>query len=291
MKLDNLSYSKAEGERMPKEPVIEKRPGAVGDSVVPIIEDNISNESDYSKGTPFINSTVIFIISGGSKRERDYFHPILRRGSEFKRVRIAFRSKEGQGLKPYELKQLAEEFEKTSTFVSETDDHYRIEVGDSIFLLQDVDEFGHILKQYLTDHPKSSPVKWIISNPSFEIWLFYHHFDSPAPLSHGLSLNEHDRSNWLKEHLNNIIPGGVQSTKELYQAKTAIENSKKCYSETDGFPNIFSTQMHYLAISLIDAMGSELDDILKQRAEQIERFRRGEIRYMQTADSQPAEKE
>ena len=104
--------------------------------------------------------------------------------------------------------------------------------------------------------------------------MFYHYFDNPKPLKDGLALNERDRSNWLKEHLNNIIPGGIQPTKALFQTKTAIQNSIKCYSETDGCPNVFCTQMHHLAIAVADTMGTELDDMLKKRTEKIEKFRR-----------------
>ncbi len=272
MKLDDLGYAKSEGKRIPMSANVKELQDEQPYTATHIDADVIA-ESDYVKGSPTIEATVIFIISGGSRRERDYFHPIFIE-TGLRRIRIAFRSKEGQGLKPYELKQLAEDFVNTSTFVSETREHFQIEDGDIIYLLQDVDEFGEIIKPYITAVSETSPIKWIISNPSFEVWLFYHYFDNPKPLKDGLALNERDRSNWLKEHLNKIIPGGIQPTKALFQTKIAIQNSIKCYSETDGCPNVFCTQMHHLAIAVADAMGTELDDMLKKPTEKIEKFRR-----------------
>lgn len=86
-------------------------------------------------------------------------------------------------------------------------------------------------------------------------------------------MSEHDRSNWLKEHLNTIIPGGVKSTQALYVVERAIENSKNNYSEHEGFPSVYSTQMHIVAESILHEMDEEFSQMKKRREEKIEYYK------------------
>lgn len=229
--------------------------------------------TDYSKGAPFISIRIVFILSGGTTRERDYFRP-LKSDSQVGSIKIAFRSKEGQGLKPYELKSLAEDFLNTKRFVTEDNNSFQIEDGDILYLLQDVDEFGDEIRGYLSNIDKQQPSQWIISNPSFEIWLFYHYYDSPEVLHDGINMSEHDRSNWLKEYLNIIISGGVKTTQALYTAEDAIFNSRKNYDEKNGFPNLYSTQMHIVAESILSIMGNEFPEMKARREERVAYYKK-----------------
>ena len=263
MKIDGLRYSKGEASKV----VSEDSFNSVKDSVKAVDISGLGAEStDYTKGAPYLSTRIIFILSGGTKREKAYFKP-LKTDRQIHSVKIAFRSKEGQGLKPYELKELAENFVKNQYFVTEDNSSYHIEVDDIIYLLQDVDEFSEELWGYLKDNDEESSYRWIISNPSFEIWLFYHYFDNPSNLHEGISMSERDRSNWIKEYLNTLIPGGIKPTQALYTVEQAIENSKNNYSEQDGFPSLFSTQMHIVADSIISIMKEEFHQ-MKMRREQ-----------------------
>ena len=229
--------------------------------------------SDYSKGAPYLSTKIIFILSGGSKREKDYFKP-LKADKMIRSIKIAFRSKNGQGLKPYELNALAAEFIKNKNFVTEDDKCYRIEDEDIIYLLQDVDEFSIEVKKYLCDNATQSQYKWIVSNPSFEIWLFYHYFDTTELLEEGVRMSERDRSNWLKERLNTIVSGGVKTTQALYGIENAIANSSKNYVEENCFPKLYSTQMHIVAKSILSLMKSEFHDMKTRQEEKLEYYKR-----------------
>lgn len=48
--------------------------------------------SDYSKGEATIETKIVFIISGGDKREKDYFK-MLMKDRHIRRLKIAFVSK------------------------------------------------------------------------------------------------------------------------------------------------------------------------------------------------------
>ncbi len=269
MKIEELRYSKSESSRN----IPEDSPNSVknSDSSVDIAGLGVV-ATDYTKGSPYLSTRIIFILSGGAKREKDYFRP-LKTDGHIHSVKVAFRSKEGQGLKPYELIALASEFIETKLFVTEDNSSFHIEEGDIIYLLQDVDDFSEEIKGYLKDNEQSDSYRWIISNPSFETWLFYHYYDEPSPLRDGLAMSERDRSNWLKEHLNTLIPGGVKSTQALYVVECAIENSKKNYSEHEGFPSVYSTQMHIVAESILHEMEEEFNQMKKRREEKIEHYR------------------
>ena len=269
MNLENLHYAKGEG--------IRKMADAVDRKLSTPISGEIGGigaiDTDYSKGEPKLEVKIIYILSGGSEREKDYFKPIIK-DRQIRNVKIAFRSRKGQGLKPYELISLANEFSHSKKFVTEENVAYNIENGDILYLIQDVDEFGSELATlFRTDYDKDM-IKWIVSNPSFEVWLFYHYFDNPSILGKGLELSEKDRSNWLKEYLHKIIPGGVQSTQAFHKAEVAILNSRKNYSEEGLLPSVYSTQMHILAEEIIGVLGKdEYKAMNERRSNRIASFR------------------
>ena len=70
---------------------------------------------------------------------------------------------------------------------------------------------------------------------------------------------------WLKEYLNKIIPGGVKSTQALHFANIAIDNSRKNYSDENGFPNVYATQMHIVAEKIIAILGENEYKAMNER--------------------------
>ena len=269
MRIDGLQYSKGESSRTIKDDG--RFPDVASDESVDIPGAG-AESTDYTKGEPYLSTRMIFILSGGSKREKDYFKP-LSADRLIHSVKLAFRPKKGQGLKPFELKRLAEEFIRDKCFITEDNSSFHIEEEDIIYLLQDVDEFSEELFGYLRYQSDNDPYRWIISNPSFEIWLFYHYFDHPKSLEAGIDMTERDRSNWLKEHLNTVVPGGIKPSQAFYKAEQAIQNSKKNYAENDRFPALYSTQMHMVAESILDSMNEEFHQMKLRRASRMEYYK------------------
>lgn len=269
MRIEGLRYSKGESSKI----VSEDSSNHDKDSERSVDISGLGAEpTDYTKGAPYLSTRIIFILSGGTKREKDYFRP-LKTDGQIHSVKVAFRSKEGQGLKPYELRELAEDFAKNQCFVTEDNSSFHIEDDDIIYLLQDVDEFSEELFGYLNNKDDNASYRWVISNPSFEIWLYYHYYDNPSSLHEGIAMSERDRSNWIKEYLNTLIPGGIKSTQALYIVERAIENSKNNYAERDNFPLLYSTQMHIVAESIINVMNEEFHQMKMRREQKIEYYR------------------
>ena len=68
----------------------------------------------YEKTDGVMSYSIICVISGGEKRERDFLKTLIRQ-KDLRSLRVAFISKEGQGLQPYQMQEQWEEIQKTKT--------------------------------------------------------------------------------------------------------------------------------------------------------------------------------
>jgi len=266
MKLDSLKYGKDNGSR--EERAVEK---VVETKTAPSINKqahlpSISLSSDYTKPEGEIDVRILFILSGGEDRERNYFK-MLKDDQHLKRIKVAFASKKGQGLNPTQLLEKAKNSVVSKRFVTEEAVyHFEEKNGDIIYLLQDIDQFEQEIRR-LAAEKQPDCLRWIYSNPAFEMWLYYHYFNVPLPnLKDAIEKTTAERSKWLKEYLPRIIDGGIQTTKAINQIRTAIDSSKANYQEERGLPGLFSTQMHVLAEDILDTMGDEFDKMLDRKA-------------------------
>lgn len=203
--------------------------------------------SAYRKDDASVSASIVFVLSGGEDREKNYFKPI----TKIKSIIVAFKSKEHQGLNPNQLNAIVEETLKTHRFETETQS-YHFQKEDKLFVLQDLDEFEHDLRKILPIQ-KSSQIQWLISNPCFEMWLYYH-YKEEAPQSILVemeSMTTDQRSKWLKAKLNDIIKGGADPTKALEHLPEAIKRSRKYYIEKDSIPLLYATQMDKLGEHII----------------------------------------
>ena len=66
----------------------------------------------YEKTDGVMSYSIICVISGGEKRERDFLKTLIRQ-KDLHSLRVAFISKEGQGLQPYQMQEQWEEIQKT----------------------------------------------------------------------------------------------------------------------------------------------------------------------------------
>ena len=226
----------------------------------------------YEKEEPTLETNIIFVLSGGTKREKDYLG-LLNGDRLVRRLKVAFFSKKGQGLHPLQMLSFAQRYLHNKKFETK-DQTFSITEDDIIYLLSDVDEFESALKNALKNTEEVKQLRWIISNPAFEIWLFYHYFDNPKEiLKECIEKGVDKRSQWLKTRLNELHGGGVRPNKSFELIKTAIKNSKKNYSEKNGIPELFATQMYVLAQIIVDMLGDELNEMINRRALQAKAFK------------------
>ena len=97
----------------------------------------------------------------------------------------------------------------------------------------------------------SHDIELIISNPCFEIWLYYTEKDDKC-VGFKIPDKKEKISSSLKTWVNKQIKGGVKPKRAILNIEQNIENAKKNYLvNDDGIPLLFSTQMFILAEQLL----------------------------------------
>ncbi|MHC0068724.1 RloB domain-containing protein, partial [Nostoc sp. UIC 10890] len=92
------------------------------------------------------------------------------------------------------------------------------------------------------------------SNPSFEVWLYYH-FRNQKP--------ENSIENW-KDYLNTIVNGGFDNRKHPVYIEAAITNSSNNYSATDNIPDNITTELFLLGQKILPLVKPDIDTLLSQ---------------------------
>lgn len=216
----------------------------------------------YSKEEEVIDTQYLFVVSGGAKRERDYLR--IFENHESNRLRLVFVSKDGQGLTPGQMRGETVESIEEECFLDINGNLTHLADDDSIYLVSDVDEYGDDLIELLKE--KGTRYSWIISNPAFEVWLYYHYFDNPNKISEVRNIPVAQRSRWLKTELDKVRAGGINPKDAFMLMETAIRNSIANYSlQHNGLPELFSTQMHLLAIHVQSILKDEFSEMIVQR--------------------------
>lgn len=246
-----LSYRKTNGNRDLGDPhIVEKVEENIAD-------ENLKNPSlplVYSKTDGTLSYGLVCVISGGTNRESDFLK-VLIKGLGLYSLRILFVSKDGQGLQPYQMQERWEEI-CSKHEIDLNGSSVILDVVDKVFLLTDVDEFYEQLTKILSDKSENDFGQWIISNPCFEIWLYYCELNNPEEDLVSLKdLTPTTRSHKMKHLGQELIPGGLNGIRAFEKMKVGIENSNSHFDlDENGIPTLFATQMHQMAQYLVDAL-------------------------------------
>ena len=264
MDLSKFSYKKEDSEQEPKTSIcyqeneeqtdVEDRQTDVGHSEANNVITASNVSPDYQKGDSFREPSLIFIISGGEKRERDFLKELIS-GKKSSVLRALFLSKERQGLLPDQMQKEWQKIRKERKFIID-DQTYYLEKIDEVFLLTDVDIFYDQLQDILSSKAMDDAGRWIISNPCFEIWLYYCYKNDPNnDLNCITSLSPNQRSKILKQRCNDVVKGGLNGIRAFGYMNNGIKNSKEHYAaDNNGIPVLFATQMHEMAQCIIDKL-------------------------------------
>lgn len=224
----------------------------------------------YQKPEGERSTSLIFVLSGGEKKEKDFLKELIK-NKTIKSLSVAFMSKKKQGLQPYQMQRKWYEIRKKGQI--EIKDHmFNLDKMDKVFLLSDVDEFYPQLKKIIQEKPADDYGQWIISNPCFEIWLYYCYQNNPnVDLAKLREQLPSQRSQTLKKEGNALVAGGLNPVKAFERMQIGISNSKEHYQLDDNeIPVLFATQMHDFAQYLIDKMhetNMDYSAFLRKKAE------------------------
>ena len=203
----------------------------------------------YSKAESWRTPKTFYVlISGGEKREKDYFKMLLL-GDKFKRIKLSFEV-DAKRLHPEGLLQIA--LDKKEYYASSQED-----TPDHFFIISDIDHFYNDLVRIQPLCSKEH-INLIMSNPCFEIWLFYGKEENP-PTDFPIPTDRLKISQAFKTYLGTKVKGGVNPKKALFDIKSAIDHAEKHYEKDDnGIPKLFSTNMFVLASQLLPLIDEEL---------------------------------
>ncbi len=217
----------------------------------------------YQKKAGQLDPSLFIIVSGGEKREKDYFHFFKNRHKSFPRIIIEFIAKDDRGIGGLDVDKLVEVALKIK---KEKEKSKSDDILDSINVVTDVDHFYTRIRANLANCKRNN-INLIISNPCFEIWLYYSYYkDIPNFI---IPKNNLKISSDFKTYLGNKHKGGIDPRKAPLEIENAIKNSQNNFKlDKNNIPELFSTQMHILATKLykLTAKGISMEKkILEQK--------------------------
>lgn len=198
------------------------------------------NKLKYSKKKPWRDAKLFLVICEGERREYQYFNYFDGLSRKLKIISVP--NNEGKSA-PKHLQVNAERA------AQEFDDG-----GDyELWIVMDVDVWKdkdlHELQTFCSEK------SWFvaISNPCFEVWLYFH-FEKT-----GLEANHLNRCKTWKVEVDKLGNSGFDSAYHPALLATAIQNAKANYSEGGYFPSVGSTQIYRLGEKIYQLV----EDVLK----------------------------
>lgn len=259
------------GESYREERNFEEQKNILFDEVVGL-DDEVRGRisSKYQKSEGYINPKVFVVIfMGGTDREPNYFKIITGPKTKHLFSNIKLESFPSN----YNPKKIFIDYAilKIEKYVSSMSEDY----PDSFYFIVDVDQFRDELIE-IKPQCEEKNLNLIISNPCFEVWLYYSErsdkfeaFTYPTENNSQLSQNV---KFWLGNESG--INGGVKTTKAIFNIKQNIENARNNYDvDEDGIPSLFSTNMFELAEEILPYIEEDLERIKKLNAEKVFLFK------------------
>jgi hypothetical protein len=186
------------------------------------------NKRKYEKKEPFRSATLFVIVCEGEKREPKYFQYFDGISSRNKVYPVP--SEEGKSA-PNHLVQNA----------NSASERYGLNVQDELWFVVDTDRWRDHLHKLQSECSAKNNWHVAISNPCFEVWLYYHFSRTNT------ELQNIDQCSFWKPLIPLVSSGGFDMSIHPGLIKTAIDNSQNRHKETGYFPEIGCTQVFKLA--------------------------------------------
>jgi hypothetical protein len=214
----------------------------------------LSRHKIYEKVEPFKNAKKIYVFCEGD-REAGYLRFFQGFASNIDIIPIA---NENGKSDPTKLKAQAENcLENNSVSLSK-------ELADEVWFVIDTDRWNEgnkigELRNYVEDKQKTYD-GWFVaqSNPSFEIWLYYH-FNSEKPID-----SEIEEAKSFKDFVATKIKGGFDNRRMPLEIQQATLNAENNFATENGQPKRYSTEVFNLARQIIRFTKTQLDRCLKE---------------------------
>ena len=213
----------------------------------------LSRHKVYKKIEPFKNAKKIYIFCEGERKEIDYFKFFQGFASNIDIIPIPNDNGKSD---PTKLKAQAEKcLENNSVSLSK-------ELADEVWFVIDTDRWNEgnkigELRNYVEEKQKTYD-GWFVaqSNPSFEVWLYYH-FNSEKPID-----SEIEAAQSFKDFVATKIKGGFDNRSMPLEIQQATINAENNFERENGQPKLYSTEVFNLAKQIIKFTKVQLDQCL-----------------------------
>lgn len=221
--------------------------------------------SSYIKSDSFrYAKAYIVVFSGGTTREDGYF-ALISNEKLFPRFKFEFLP-EPNFNKGGEPRIFEYAYKKVKVYKSSETTEY----PDDYYIISDVDHFySHLVAN--KERCELLGIKLIISNPCFEVWLYYSKFSDRFE---GCPVPQDDLkfSQTVKNFYNRT--GTIQTRSAILDIDNNIKNAKANYQEDDKLiPKRFSTNMYRFAEKILPFISEEISNIKKEREDKMVQYK------------------
>ena len=219
----------------------------------------LSRNKIYKKIEPFKNAKKIYIFCEGERREIDYFKYFQGFASNIDIIPIPNDNGKSD---PIKLKENAEVLFYGN---SPTKPIYNLstELKDEVWFVIDTDRWNegdkiNFLKKFTEEKNKNYHGWFVVqSNPSFEIWLYYHFYSEKPQIDEVYDFAS------FKEFVASKIKGGFDNRSMPLEIQKATLIAEENFENSNGQPALFSTEVFKLAKQIIRFTKAQLDHCLK----------------------------
>lgn len=220
------------------------------------LSSNYARKNEQKKGT-----SLFVIIAGGEKKELKYFENLDSLVPNGMAIPIIFGCPIGfnsgankdshRGSSPSDIVSFWHEVFNPQTKVLVVGGRpIQLSEDDKIYFVSDVDEFESDLIKYVCGMEFVPNVKWVISNPCFEVWLYFSFLGTPQEehISMIKSSPLSSRSNDLKRLCNRSHSGGMDPRRAPENMKKAVDAATIYGYKEDAhcIPTLFcSSMLHF----------------------------------------------
>lgn len=213
----------------------------------------------YAKLETDKEAKKVYIFCEGNVTEIDYFKYFQGFSSNIDIIPIPSLNDKSD---PVKLKENAQLIFEGSETVSPK---YRLspDYQDEVWFVIDTDRWNEgdkiqQLKNYCAENNKKYN-GWFVaqSNPSFEIWLYYH-FHAAKPTDSDVA-----KSASFKEFVHKTLKGGFDNRKMPIEIQTAIKNSIQNLKMQGDQPDLYSTEVHNVGKVIVRFVKQQLDKCIE----------------------------
>jgi hypothetical protein len=200
----------------------------------------LTDRREYRKKKAFRDATLFVVICEGERREPEYFSFFDRLSSRIKVKTVP--SKKGKSA-PNHLLSNAQEASSENALTN----------NDQLWIVLDKDRWSRKSIESILQAGRSKAFWNIaISNPCFEVWLYFHFTKTLPELADLSGCRE-----W-KEIIPRINPGGFDCSRHPVLIETATINARSNYRANGYLPDSGSTQVFELAAKIFPLIKNEL---------------------------------